>query len=90
VSRNDTYIIMIQELKKTTFITVSSPKKLSEIRQFTLSNWKENGCHFTMWITEAYRTNVKIAMCQFVPISSAVFLPNIIWIGLQLGKLSQK
>ena len=35
-------------------------------------------------------TNVKIVMCLFVAHFSAMFLPNIIWIGLQLGKLSQK
>ena len=28
-------------------------------------------------------------MCQFVSFFSAMFLPNIICIGLQLGKLSQ-
>jgi len=34
--------------------------------------------------------NVKIAMCQFVSKFSAMFLPNIIWNGLQLEKFSQK
>jgi len=31
--------------------------------------------------------NIKIATCQFVAVLSDMFLPNIIWIGLQLGKL---
>jgi len=43
-----------------------------------------------LWFKRRTKIIVKIAMRQFVPILSAMFRRNIIWIDLQLGKLSQK
>jgi len=84
---------MIRGLKKTTFITVSSSKKpvcnvTLELLCYGIE--RKMGVILRCKLATRNESMSKLPCVSLFHILSAMFLPHIIWIGLQLGNLSQK